>query len=72
MTIIDRYLLRQFARTFFICFFSLLGLFVVFDAFTKLEAFMKIADQQGGLARVMGRYLRLSVDLVLSIRRWGW
>jgi lipopolysaccharide export system permease protein len=56
MTIIDRYLLRQFFRTFTICFLSLLGLFVVFHAFTNLDAFLKIASQQGGLWRVMGLY----------------
>jgi lipopolysaccharide export system permease protein len=56
MKIIDRYLLRQFAKTFLICFLSLLGLFIVFDAFAKLDPFLKIADKHGGLARVMGRY----------------
>ncbi len=56
MTIIDRYLLRQFFQTFLICFLSLLGLFIVFHAFTNLETFLKIAQHQGGLARVMGAY----------------
>jgi lipopolysaccharide export system permease protein len=56
MKIMDRYLLRQFAKTFLICFLSLLGLWVVFDAFTHLEAFLKIAQKQGGLGRVMGTY----------------
>jgi len=56
MKIIDRYLLRQFTKTFLICFLSLLGLFIVFHAFTNLEAFLKIAARQGGLARLMGAY----------------
>lgn len=56
MTIIDRYLLRQFLKTFLICFLSLLGLFIVFHAFTNLEAFLKIAQRQGGLGRLMGAY----------------
>jgi lipopolysaccharide export system permease protein len=56
MTIIDRYLLRQFTKTFLICFLSLLGLVIVFDAFTKLETFMRFADKHGGLAKVMGQY----------------
>ena len=56
MKIIDRYLLRQFIKTFLICFLSLLGLFVVFHAFTNLEAFLKIAHKQGGLGRLMGVY----------------
>ncbi len=56
MKIIDRYLLRQFTKTFLICFLSLLGLYVVFDAFTNLESFLRIADKQGGLAKVLGQY----------------
>ena len=40
MRIIDRYLLRQFLQNFVICFMSLDGVYVVFDAFTNLEAFM--------------------------------
>ena len=43
MRIIDRYLLRQFLHTFVICFLSLTGLYIVFDAFTNLEAFMHCA-----------------------------
>ena len=43
MRIIDRYLLRQFVQTFLICFLSLTGVFVVFDAFTNMEAFMHCA-----------------------------
>ena len=36
MAIIDRYLLRQFVKTFVICYVSLTGLYIVFDAFTML------------------------------------
>ncbi|MGO9109159.1 MAG: LptF/LptG family permease [Thermoguttaceae bacterium] len=43
MNIIDRYLLRQFLQTFLICFMSLTGVYVIFDAFTNLEAFMSLA-----------------------------
>jgi len=43
MNIIDRYLLRQFLQNFVICFMSLTGVYVVFDAFTNLEAFMGLA-----------------------------
>ena len=56
MRIIDRYLLRHFAKTFLMCFFSLFGLIVVFDAFANLDAFMTIADKHGGLAKVMGQH----------------
>jgi lipopolysaccharide export system permease protein len=43
MSIIDRYLLRQFLQNFVICFLSLMGVYVVFDAFANLEAFMSFA-----------------------------
>ncbi len=56
MWIIDRYLLRQFLKTFFICFISLTGLYIVIDAFTHLEEFMRAGEKQGGLASVKGWY----------------
>jgi lipopolysaccharide export system permease protein len=55
MRIIDRYLLRQFVGTFLICFLSLTGVYVVFDAFTNLEAFLHCA-KGGQLLRLMGWY----------------
>lgn len=39
MWIIDRYLLRQYAFTFVICFVSLAGLYTVIDAFGRLDDF---------------------------------
>ncbi|MEN6497560.1 MAG: LptF/LptG family permease [Thermoguttaceae bacterium] len=56
MRIIDRYLLSQFLKTFLICYISLSGLFIVFDAFTNLEEFMRSAEKAGGLAKLMGTY----------------
>lgn len=56
MRIIDRYLLRQFLKTYVICFFSLTGLYVVFDAFSHLEDFLHTAEKAGGLVRLMGTY----------------
>ncbi len=56
MTIIDRYLLRQFAQTFLICLVSLTGMYVVFDAFTHLDSFLRSAERHGGLASLLGRY----------------
>ena len=53
---IDRYLLRQFAQTFFICYLSLTGLFVVFDAFTNLDEILKAAREDGGLMKVFAYY----------------
>lgn len=48
MWIIDRYVLRQFLRTFVICYVSLAGIYIVFDGFTNLEDFMSCAKKQGG------------------------
>ncbi|HLA83250.1 MAG TPA: LptF/LptG family permease [Thermoguttaceae bacterium] len=56
MRIIDRYILRQFAQTFAICFLSLTGLYVVFGAFTNLDSFLKVAEQQGNLLGVVAGY----------------
>ncbi|HYW78954.1 MAG TPA: LptF/LptG family permease, partial [Thermoguttaceae bacterium] len=54
MTTIDRYLLRQFIQSFLICYLSLTGLYIVFDAFTNLEDFLRHADKAGGLLSLMG------------------
>jgi lipopolysaccharide export system permease protein len=56
MRIIDRYMLGQFLHTFLICFLSLSGIFIVFDAFTKLEAFMHCAKGIQLLKLVAGYY----------------
>lgn len=50
---IDRYLLRQFIQTFLICYLSLTGLYIVFDAFTNLDEFLKAGEENGGLFRVL-------------------
>jgi len=54
--IIDRYLLQQFVQVFFICFCSLTGLFIVFDAFANLDEFMQFAGDDGNLLAIMGEY----------------
>lgn len=56
LLIIDRYLLRQFLQVFAICFVSLTGLYVVFDAFTNLDEFLRYADQNGRLMQVMAEF----------------
>jgi len=53
MWIIDRYLLRQFIQVFVICFCSLDGLFVVFDAFNNLDEFMHFTEKDGNLLGTM-------------------
>jgi lipopolysaccharide export system permease protein len=53
MRILDRYLLGQFLQNFLICFCSLTGLYIVIDAFAKLESFM---HYPGNLWAIMGKY----------------
>ena len=55
MWIIDRYLLRQFIKTFVICYLSLTGLYIVFDAFTHLDEFLAYSER-GGLLSLMGSF----------------
>src|SRR5437773_40745 len=47
--ILDRYLLRQFLQTFAYCFISLAGLYIVIDAFNKLDKFNKVTAEHGNL-----------------------
>ena len=56
MRIIDRYLLRQFVQVFVICWISLTGLYIVFDAFANLDEFLRFTEGDGGLLQLMGRY----------------
>src|SRR5260221_8763219 len=56
MLIIHRYLLRQFLQVFIICFCSLMGLFVVIDAFQNYEEFSRYGDQHGGAFAEIFRY----------------
>jgi lipopolysaccharide export system permease protein len=63
MQIIDRYLLRQFLQTFFICFFSLVGLFVIFDLFANLEQFIDGGRRAGGLVPYVVDYYKYKVIL---------
>lgn len=57
MLLIDRYLLRSFLWVWFICFCSLTGLYIVIDALTNLEEFLRIADRtQQNFIVVMGDF----------------
>jgi lipopolysaccharide export system permease protein len=56
MLIIDRYLLRQFIGTFLVCYLSLTGLYIVFDAFTNLDGFLRCAEKTGGLLPLMASF----------------
>ncbi len=52
MRIIDRYVLRQFIQVFIVCWMSMTGLYVVFDAFTNIDEFLR----HGGVFKTMLRY----------------
>lgn len=62
MIILDRERYKAFAKAYVICFVALVGLYVVFDAFTNLDEFAEVADGTGELLTKMGRYylIRLS------------
>jgi lipopolysaccharide export system permease protein len=55
-TIIDRYVLRQFVQVLMICFLSLIGLYIVIDAFGHLDHFVDYADEHGSLIGVLTSY----------------
>jgi lipopolysaccharide export system permease protein len=56
MSIIDRYLLRQFLQTFVICFLSLTGLYIVFDLFTNMEEFIRCGRKAGAVVPFIVHY----------------
>ncbi|QDS94066.1 putative permease YjgP/YjgQ family protein [Roseimaritima multifibrata] len=66
MTKIDRYILMLYMRTLLICFSSLGGIFVVFHAFSNLEALGAHAEALGGFIPAMidyyGPYLLVIFD----------
>jgi lipopolysaccharide export system permease protein len=56
VTIIDRYLARQFIQLFLMSYVSLAGLYTVVDAFTNLDSFIAFAEKEGNLAAIMLRF----------------
>jgi lipopolysaccharide export system permease protein len=56
MGIIDRYLLRQFLKTYLICFFSLIGLYVVFDYFTNMGEFLRCGGKSGSVLMLVVKH----------------
>jgi lipopolysaccharide export system permease protein len=56
MSIIDRYLVRQFLRTFAIFFLSFTGLYVVVDTFSNLDDFLAYVEQESNLGKVLTEY----------------
>lgn len=56
MWILDRQRYWAFLKAYVVCFISLVGLYIVIDAFTNLDEFLKVEDKTIGLFRFMGRY----------------
>lgn len=57
MSILDRYLLRQFCQVLLICFCSLVGLYAVIDALGHLDEFTRHAEQSGtSILAAVGRF----------------
>ena len=56
LKIFDRYLIRIFIRSFIICFVSLVGLYVIMDAFSKLDEFSERSDSVGSLIATIAQF----------------
>ncbi|MBC8355360.1 MAG: LptF/LptG family permease [Planctomycetes bacterium] len=56
MSTFDRYLLRLFVKVLFVCFLSMVGLYIVIDVFSNLDEFIGYGREQGGLFKVIGDY----------------
>jgi lipopolysaccharide export system permease protein len=55
ITILDRYVISHFVRTFIVCFLSLVGLYVIIDAFSNFDDFLA-EGQKEGLMVVLAAY----------------
>ena len=62
MRILDRERYKAFFKAYLICFVALVGLYIVFDAFTNLDEFAEVDENTGVVLAKMGRYyaIRLS------------
>ena len=56
MTIFDRYILRSFLKTYCLWFFCFIGLYVIFDLFTKTEGFVRAGGGVVGTLSLIGQY----------------
>jgi len=63
MRILDRERYWAFAKAYLISFISLVGLYVVIDAFTNIDEFSEVAESTGELFRVMGWYYLIKMSL---------
>jgi lipopolysaccharide export system permease protein len=56
MRILDKQRYWAYLKAYVICFVALVGLYVVFDAFTNLDEFAEVTDNTGALLMKMGRF----------------
>lgn len=63
MRILDSQRYWSFFKAYVICYVSLVGLFIVIDAFSNLDEFAKRADGIAEMAQVMGRYYLIHQSL---------
>lgn len=56
LSILDRERYWAFFKAYLICYFSLVGLYIVIDAFSNVDEFTKRADNTAELFRIMSRY----------------
>src|SRR5438093_511105 len=61
--IFDRYLIHIFIRAFLICFASLVGLYIVIDAFSNLDEFSERSHGLFSMLAMMGEYYSYRVSL---------
>ena len=72
MCIIDRYLIRQFLKTFIICFFSLMGLYVIIDCSTHVEDFLRCGEKMGGVLKFAGQYYSYKTSSFSTFSTASW
>ncbi len=62
MRILDRERYWAFFKAYVICFVSLVGLYIVIDAFTNLDEFLKVCDNTLELFQHMGRFYLIRIS----------
>jgi lipopolysaccharide export system permease protein len=55
ITILDRFVIGNFLRTFLVCFLSLVGLYIIIDAFSNFDDFLA-ESKKDGMWRVLSQY----------------
>lgn len=64
MWILDRQRCGDFFKAYFICFGSLVGLYIVIDAFTNVDEFYKVEEQTLAVFRLMGHYYLVRIPMM--------